>query len=359
MPKVKKLFTWIMLPVCVLAMTLSAGVYSRSVSGPGPDGKELIALKLDLTIPGPNAGNGVELARIRAVQVDDQGRIIVLDGKDLKVKVFGTDGSLVRTFGTKGQGPGEFQSVLEMFLKDGIISVFDFGNKRISRFSEDGRRIEDFSLAAFAQSRPEAEDDATVYSNRLEWGDNGTAKLQLVRFDKKMSKISVMATAKAMLSFSKIEPMADQFILRIRRDGVLVWADPCAYELFLDAPDGRRVGRIAHSCAKVKVTDEEKAAFIKRVYGEKPKDIELIWPEYHSPIVSVTLDDKDRLFVGTAEKDREGRRKYDVFDATGKFLGSFHSKNAVIVVKNGLLYATAEDADGFPIVERYGMTWNN
>ncbi len=353
----KKLSMRLAVPVCVLAMAFSADAYSGPASGPGPDDKELILLKRDLVIPGPNAANGAELATIGSVQVDDQGRIIIMDGKDLKVKVFGADGSFIRSFGTKGQGPGEFQSVLEMFLKNGVISVFDFGNNRVSRFSVEGRHIEDVDLRAMGGlSRVEGEDGAAVYSNKLEWQDE-SARLKLLKFDKKTGKMSVMSTSKAVLSFSKIEPLADQFILLVRSDGKLIWTDPGTYELFVDAPDGRKLGRITHSCAKVKVTEEEKAAFIKRVYGDKPPDIELIWPEYHSPIDSVTLDDKDRLFVGTAEKDREGRRKYDVFDAAGKFLGSFHVRNAVTVVKNGFLYAKAEDADGFPIVERYVMTW--
>ncbi len=359
MSKMNKRLVRIAVPVCAVVMTFAADAYPGSASGfgPGPDGRELITLKKDLTIPGPNAGEGADLALVRAVRVDGEGRIIVLDGRDLKVKVYGTDGRLIRSFGTRGQGPGEFQNVVDMFLKNEVISVFDFGNRRISRFSEDGRHIDDFNLGALDQSRPEAESDAAVYSNKLEWGDNETARLRLVRFDKKTSKLSVIATAKAILSFTKLEPMADQLILRIRRDGVLVWADPCTYELFLDAPDGRRVGRITHSCAKVKVTDEEKAAFIKRVYGEKPTDIELIWPENHSPIASVVLDDGDRVFVETPEKDGQGRRKYDVFDPAGKYLGSFHIGDRIAAVGKGSLYTIGESPDGFPIVERYAMTW--
>ncbi len=244
-----------------------------------------------------------------------------------------------------------------MFVKNGVISVFDLDNSRLSRFSEEGRHIEDVSLRAVSDIlSPQAEDPGYIYAER-DSGPGGNDADELVKFDKKTAKVSLISTVKHGFSFPKIDPMSDRFILRGRNDGKLIWAYTRTYELFLETAAGQRITRIAHSCARIKITDKDKTDYVKSNWKEKPAFLELVWPEYYSPIEYIILDDKDRLFVGTVEKDGEGRRKIDVFDAAGKYMGSFHFEDRIMVIRNGLLYAIAEDADGFPIVERYVMTW--
>jgi len=154
-----------------------------------------IQLKQNLVIPDPAAKTDYILANIRSFQVDDRGNIYILDSRDLKVKVFAPSGMYLRTFGTKGQGPGEFQSPVDMFIiREGVLSVFDFGNKRISYYSMDGHHLEDIRLHELGGLfRPEAEDENSIYGNLIEWESDGSQCLKLVRYDKTTRLVSTIS----------------------------------------------------------------------------------------------------------------------------------------------------------------------
>ncbi len=88
-----------------------------TLSGPArpDDTKLMLTLRENLVIGGDGGdANGVGFSEIRGIQVDDQGQIYVLDSKECLVKVFDPKGKLIRSFGKRGQGPGEFQYPLGM-----------------------------------------------------------------------------------------------------------------------------------------------------------------------------------------------------------------------------------------------------
>jgi hypothetical protein len=81
-------------------------------------------------------------AEISDVAVDSRGDIYVGDGKLCEVRKFAADGRHLLTFGRKGQGPGEFQSVKTVSVgPEGQIILFDDMMQRLSEFSEDGRLL--------------------------------------------------------------------------------------------------------------------------------------------------------------------------------------------------------------------------
>ena len=64
-------------------------------------------------------GTSLEIGRqemlfgtIDSVCEDNEGSFYVLDDEEFKVFLFSPQGRLLRTFGGKGQGPGDFQSPL-------------------------------------------------------------------------------------------------------------------------------------------------------------------------------------------------------------------------------------------------------
>ena len=64
------------------------------------------------------------------------GGLAVLDEQAGEVRLFDSTGSFRRTFGSKGQGPGEFQSpVALVVLRRDTIGVFDPTPRRVTRFS--------------------------------------------------------------------------------------------------------------------------------------------------------------------------------------------------------------------------------
>ena len=111
------------------------------------DTKPMLTLRENLVIGGDGGdANGVGFSEIRGIQVDDQGQIYVLDSKECLVKVFDPKGKLIRSFGKRGQGPGEFENPLGMWLSKAGLSIFDFSTHKIVRFDPQCSHLEDLSL---------------------------------------------------------------------------------------------------------------------------------------------------------------------------------------------------------------------
>lgn len=65
-----------------------------------------------------------------AVQLTD-GRILVAEGSDAEIRVFSEDGVFLESWGRKGEGPGEFRGINDLFLLPGdTVGVYDLGTRR-------------------------------------------------------------------------------------------------------------------------------------------------------------------------------------------------------------------------------------
>lgn len=80
-----------------------------------------------------------QFGQIRAVDVDDDGRIYVLDGQAQHVNVYDADGQYVSTIGKPGTGPGELSGAASgLFVHEGSVLVPDMGTQRVNVFGPDG-----------------------------------------------------------------------------------------------------------------------------------------------------------------------------------------------------------------------------
>lgn len=78
---------------------------------------------------------------VRDVLVDDAGQVWVLAGLEPFVRVYTADGTLVRSFGRSGRGPGEMMNPWSLFLTrvpSASVGVWDVGLRRLVHFSTDG-----------------------------------------------------------------------------------------------------------------------------------------------------------------------------------------------------------------------------
>ncbi len=99
---------------------------------------------LDLRLE-PNS-EAFELSQVRAVQADARGNIYVLDWSDQTVRMFNSAGRAVRTFGRKGQGPGEFVTASSIEVLRDSIWVLDRSNDRVNVFPISGNGVRSFHV---------------------------------------------------------------------------------------------------------------------------------------------------------------------------------------------------------------------
>lgn len=78
-------------------------------------------------------------SRITSVAFDRAGRLHILDADESRVSVVETDGTLVRQFGSRGEGPGQFRMPQALaVLPSGEIVVSDAGHRSVLVFGPDG-----------------------------------------------------------------------------------------------------------------------------------------------------------------------------------------------------------------------------
>jgi DNA-binding beta-propeller fold protein YncE len=74
----------------------------------------------------------------------DRGLLFVADTVAHDIKVFDATGQLVNTFGTAGEGLGEFNAPTHLAFSGGHLYVSDTLNSRIQVFNPDGSRVREF-----------------------------------------------------------------------------------------------------------------------------------------------------------------------------------------------------------------------
>jgi hypothetical protein len=84
----------------------------------------------------------VGFSRIGGVAVDDQGAVYVLESQDRQIRVYGEDGSRIRTFGRAGAGPGEFRNARLIGFRHDTLAVGDAGLGRVTLFARTGEVLE-------------------------------------------------------------------------------------------------------------------------------------------------------------------------------------------------------------------------
>src|ERR1043166_3530322 len=83
---------------------------------------------------------GTELANPETIAVDGAGTLYVADARPAAVKVFDSDGKLLRTLGREGGGPGEYRRPW-IAARGGLVVIHDPGQSRTTAYDTSGRYL--------------------------------------------------------------------------------------------------------------------------------------------------------------------------------------------------------------------------
>lgn len=91
----------------------------------------------------------------RLVEADAAGNLFILDPQNARIVVFDKDGHFLRSMGSSGGGPGEFQSPESISVSpDGEVAVFDYGKVSLVRFDGNGEVIDEQPFPLFPTPTP-------------------------------------------------------------------------------------------------------------------------------------------------------------------------------------------------------------
>ncbi|MCY3700922.1 MAG: hypothetical protein OXH46_14985 [Gemmatimonadetes bacterium] len=144
MPKLK------LLPLTLLLLVACSDTGDRSATGAAGtlDGPDVIlnAVAEEAFTVGSATGDGWDtFGSVRSVHFDAQGNLHIFDSQAEHILVVGPEGSLIRTVGGQGEGPGEFENVTTAIVaRDGSYTVLGFSH--IDLLAPDGEYVRRINL---------------------------------------------------------------------------------------------------------------------------------------------------------------------------------------------------------------------
>jgi hypothetical protein len=340
-------------------------VYNPKNPSPLPGTTCQLILREELCI-GDEEGEEFIFSQIRSVQVDEEENIYVLDRKEVCVKVFDKNGKYLRTFGRRGQGPGELQNPLRMYLVAGKeILIYDRSNSRLSFYSLQGKCLREISTGKYWLARTIPDSKGNIIAELVIWGDKPITEIK--KFDPNFNPI---ITIEAIEEIEEMRPylvndlVYSHFNVRVMKNDNIVWGYPqdFKYEIFVVNPEGKTIRKIVKDYNPVKVTKEDKEKLKKERFGDRelPPKYKLEFPKNYYPYHLFICGDDGRIYVRTNEQNNEGNFRYDVFSPEGRYIAKFYLPELdriCLVRKNKMYTLVREDEKGIPVVKRYSMVW--
>jgi hypothetical protein len=336
-----------------------------------------VVFEEDLSIEPVDENGNIRIYHPTRFSVDDSNTIFICDFRDSSVKVFDPQGQFVRTIGRKGSGPGEFETVGRVYcLPDGRLMMLDFGLRRGSLFSNDGRFISShkflkagYNMFFFTESFYLRE-ETTVEMDKTPKGWKTT--LFIKAYDYKGEEIFSYGEFKQSQSawvdeegrqFTYTRPYDVESVLAGDQKNKQLYhclSDQYIIEVF--DQEGRLIRKIDRPYERLPVTELDKKRYLEGFSGVSKKDLALIeknaeMPKFKPVCTQMLVDDDGRLWVKLHEKKEENGQTltaYDIFDEDGRYLYKIWSEISPELFKNNRMYSMVSDEEtGDRVLKRY------
>lgn len=300
-----------------------------------------------------------DFSLISSIAVSRDGSVFVLDAKECRIKAFDAKGRFLRSFGKKGQGPGEMNGPTGLLITpSGELLVEDMLNGRLAYFTLDGKFLRLQSTAQsglLGLSGVMMDSRGRIAARTLSYA-SGTAGIALKTFDKDLKPGKTLS--KVEISFQggkKLDILASSMELVCGLDdrGHLFVGSSKGYLIRIFDLDGRLLRNIERDYDPIPVSKKEQ--------NEKEKELARItaqagfkfgMPEVYPPYKGFLVHPDGRLIVQTWEKGKtKGVQYYDLFDAEGRYILRFTTTMDILFWRGDRLYGQEENEDGFPVLK--------
>ncbi|WP_419165157.1 6-bladed beta-propeller [Candidatus Palauibacter sp.] len=341
--------------------------------------------------------------RIASIAVDDEGRIHVLDGQALNVRVFDPTGEYIETLGGPGEGPGELRTAESVvLLADGRVAVNDQIGFRVQVYRPDGGETETWSYSAggvvlrlrqlYADRRgrtfvvaPQRSPSGNLVRQVIVFDANGAPRDTLLPpggdFEPPSVELELVMGAGRARTISQPVPLTARHYWTLNADGRFVTAISTEYRIDVQRVDS--VLRIERAYEPVAVSEAERSYHRER----QTRALRVTQPdwEWNGPPIPGTkppfrglVAGRDgriwvRLWTEASPEENEDHDpgnprsepvtwpsplRYDVFEPDGTYLGAVNPAEGFVdypqpVFDGDDVWAVTRDALGVERVVRF------
>jgi len=294
--------------------------------------------------------------RIVDADVDDEGRIYVLDFSACNVRIFSPEGKHIRTIGRKGQGPGEFTyPVAVSVINPDTFVVVESASHRFSFFDRKGTFLRYFKtefLGSIARVKAIPGNRFLVTQNSFKMEGNKTfMTLELNIIDSTGKIICKICKRQReitdLLQKKKISQKDTPVISWCfdRGGNIFVVDDIYDYQIQVFDFQGRLLRVIRRKFKLLKKAKEEMEKEQREIEEAQKRlgidvGIKVELAEEKPIIGAVCVDERGRLWVATSEGAPESGTAFDIFDREGRYLNkvTLNARGGLFMIKGGYLY---------------------
>lgn len=362
--------------------TLASGeVVVRNIDEPLWLPEETWRVVEEVRIGSETGDDAILFGDIRSFDVDMRGRVYALDGQAEQIHVFDPSGSFVRTVGTRGTGPGEFEGASSVDVSlNGEIWVVEMMKGRLSILDSTGQYTRSGSVNSrgrFHSDYPGGFDRLGRFNAAILSDDEDNPKLLLARFDQSFTPLDTIPIPESPQGIeyfehvSKSEHGTSTMQVQVPYQGSFDWSFSSSgnfwtlltgtYELVELTKSGKALRKVVKEFEPILMADAERESLRKSLawFTEQGGELDMSRIPKTKPVVlSFFSDDEDNLWVmrEVVNPDDE-RRLFHLFDSRGRFLGPLQLPFALRsspepIVRDGMLYGVTTDDLGAEIIVR-------
>jgi len=303
----------------------------------------------DLSIGGDEENHSLFYS-VGDIDVDEKGRIYVLDAGEKNIKIFDPDGNWIQTVGGPGQGPGELNQPISIACAEGKMIVQDgvFGGKLVF-FDAQGRYADSVLLGGGWTYKLKTDFLDHYLMISMQMGEDQVSYVCIGFYDDRMELVWEVDRIPRIIQSGSFELFSPTPWFDFDPSGYIVYAYPSDYEIRFFKSDGTLIRKIRRDYNPVAISDEAKEKKLKSM--KVVSQLKLDFSRHYPAFQRFLTDDEGRLFVRTWELV-EGQYLYDVFDSKGRYTYQLPLPDGLKCIKQGMLYCIDEDEEGFQSVKR-------